>query len=132
MLTRCCWPPESWPGMWSSRPSSPSRTALLPALIAPDVGVDSRDFDVVLHAEIGNQVVTLEDKSDMSAAQTSQLVRCQMGGVLAADVVVTAIRHVEAAHDVHQRRLDGARGADNRQQLTDGDGQLVPFNIVRA
>ena len=73
----------------------------LPPLIAPGVGVDGRNFNVAQRAEIGHQVVTLEDKADMLAAQAGQFVRRQVGGVLAADVVVAAIRHIEAAHDVH-------------------------------
>ena len=24
IATRCCWPPESWLGWWSSRPASPT------------------------------------------------------------------------------------------------------------
>ena len=27
IATRCCWPPESWLGMWSSRPARPTATS---------------------------------------------------------------------------------------------------------
>ena len=77
MATRCCSPPESWLGRWSSRWARPTRSSISSARrrrSEPDSpAVDQRQGDVVPRGGAGQQVEALEDEADHLVAQPGQL-----------------------------------------------------------
>ena len=66
----------------------------------------------------GEQVVALEDEPDALPAQFRELVAVQRADVHAADAADPGRLGVEAAQDVHERRLARARGAGDCDELT--------------
>src|SRR6185503_14367928 len=65
-----------------------------------------------------------EDEANVVAAEKRQLLAVEAGDVDAAEVVVAAGRHVEAAEQVHARRLAGAAGAHHRHELAGEDVEV--------
>src|SRR4029453_1328644 len=80
IATRCCWPPESWLGVFRSRSASPSgpsaRRARAPppgAPRRPAVGVEQGQRHVLERAGAGQEIEALEDEADPLAADPRQL-----------------------------------------------------------
>jgi hypothetical protein len=72
IATRCCWPPESWPGVLLRLlgDASPSRAApshLLRDPLGHLAHLAGRQRDVVEHAEVGEQVEALEHHAGLAA-----------------------------------------------------------------
>ena len=109
MLTRCCWPPESWLGWCCSRSPSPrSRSRSLACASRcgfRHAAVHGGNFRVLDGAQIGHQVVALEDETEGIAPQCRQRIAVEAGDVDAADAIGADRRLVETADDVHQRGL---------------------------
>jgi hypothetical protein len=97
-----------------------------PALAAADAAIDQRQRDVVPGGGAGEQVERLEDEADGPVAQPGQFGRRQGGDVAPADQQGAAGGPVQAAEQVHEGRLAGARGADDGQVVALGDGQRHP------
>ena len=72
--TRCCWPPESSLGLWSSRSARLDRVddAAVPLGVGLAAGDRQRQQDVLLRGQRRHQVVGLEDEADLVAAQLGE------------------------------------------------------------
>ena len=77
IATRCCCPPESCDGKWSTRevrPDAVERGESQPAPLAGrGAAVEQRELDVVEHRQVGDQVEGLEDEAESRVAQPRAL-----------------------------------------------------------
>ena len=86
--------------------------------------VDLGEHHVLHHAAMREQVEGLEDEADATAAQAGARAVAHSGDVCALEEVAALGLHVEAADDVEQRRLAGARGPDDRKPLASLDAEV--------
>jgi hypothetical protein len=91
---------------------------------AAHAGVDRGHFDVAHGARVGDQVIALEHETECFAAQARELVAAERRHILSHEAVAAAGRAVEAAEDVHQRRLARARRAHDGDELPRVDRQV--------
>ena len=98
----------------------------LPSLRPAHAAVDQRQPDVVQGAGAAEQLERLEDEADGAVAQLGQLGVGEGRDVAAADPQQPVGRPVQAAEQVHQRRLAGAGRADDRDVLAGVDAQAHP------
>ncbi len=128
IATRCCWPPDSSVGSWSSRSPRPRRSSGGDrpgvALLAADALVGERHRDVVERARPRQQVVALEDEPDRPAPDPGEVVVVELLDRRPVEDVAAGGRPVEAADDVHQGRLARARRPDDRHELAVVDDQV--------
>src|SRR5215831_12314097 len=94
-----------------------ARRALTPGA----AGIDGGDFHVLGSSRRGQQVVALEDEAESVAAECRQLVGRQRCHIAAADLIATGTWPVEAADDVHERRLAGTGLAHDGDELAGAD-----------
>ena len=73
--------------------------------------------DVLERRRVLGEEELLEDEADPRRAQRGELAVRELGDVEAGDRDPARGRAVERAHEVQQRRLAGAGGADDRDQL---------------
>ena len=129
IATRCCCPPESWFGVWSSRLSSPTSVEHLarPLCAALDARavVHHRQLDVLQRAGARQQIEPLKHKPDPlvadmrpAASALSEPTSCPSSKYL------PARRPIETAEDVHKSRLARARCAHHRDKLAVRDRQI--------
>ena len=123
--TRCCWPPESSFGLWSSR-SARLTVAITESYhswsgLRPAIASGSRMFS--FGGQGRHQVVGLEDEADLVAAQPGQRLVLEPGQLLVADHDRPGVGGVERGQAVHQRRLAGAAGAHHRGELAGHAGR---------
>src|SRR5690606_40736156 len=78
---------------------------------------DLRNLDVLLRGLRRQQVVALEHEAERLAPQPREPVGVERLDIPAGEQVRAARRPVEAPEDIHQRRLTGARLADDRDEL---------------
>src|SRR2546422_127847 len=83
----------------------------------PIAAVDEWQLDVLDRVQPREQVVRLKDESDVLVADPSELVVGQLPDVLAREHIGAAVGDVEAAEDVHERRLPRPRRAHDRDEL---------------
>ena len=126
MATRCCWPPESCAGLVvlaarRARPAraSPARAAWRSA--GRHAGVQQRQLDVLQRRRARQQVELLEHEADPPVADARERVARQVRDVLAGEPVAARRRRVEAADQVHERRLARAGRPHDRDELALGD-----------
>ena len=128
MATRCCCPPDSSVGSWSRRSASPNRSRAAVARAArsraADALVGEGHGHVLERRRARQQVVGLEDEADGPAAQARQAVVVELVHVRAAQPIAALRRPVEAADDVHERRLAGARRPDDGHELPAPDVEV--------
>jgi hypothetical protein len=74
-------------------------------------------FDVVERRRARQQVEALEDEPDLLVPDGGELVLRHLRDVLPVEEVLARRRPVEAAGDVHERRLAGTRRPGDRQEL---------------
>ena len=86
--------------------------------------VRERDFDVLQHGQLLNQVVGLKDEADAAGADCGQLIVTQRRDVLTTEVVLPGRRSIEAAQQVEQRALAGTRRSHDRDIIPDRDIQI--------
>ena len=84
-------------------------------------GVDQRQLDVLERRGAGEQVEGLEHEADLPVADLGALVAVEPRDVDAVEEVAARRRPVEAADDVHERALAGARRAHDRDELARRD-----------
>src|SRR6266487_7011246 len=72
----------------------------------------------------------LIDEADLGAADASTLGIRQRRGGGAVDIDLAAVRMLEQARDMQQRRLAGSRGRDQRDRLPRPDRELGGFEDV--
>ena len=77
-----------------------------------------------------DQVESLEDETDQSVANVGEFALGLVGNRLAIQRVAPARRHVEAADDIHKRRLAGSRWTHDRHVFVPGDVQRNPGERV--
>ena len=82
-----------------------------------DPGVEQRQLDVLQRRGARQQVEVLEDEADRLVAEVRQLVVGEAGDVLPLQQVAAGGGAVEAAEQVHQRRLARARGPHDGDEL---------------
>ena len=94
MATRCCWPPESWFGVWWRAIAEPDRVQQLERLLVPlgapqaAAVVEQRQLDVLERGGARQQVEALEHEADLAVAELGAPVAVDAGDVLALEAVV--------------------------------------------
>src|SRR5882724_623419 len=89
----------------------------LPPLARRDPAVEQRQLDVLERARAREQIEHLEDEADLRVAHGGQLVARQARHVLGVEPVAPRRRAVEAAEQVHEGGLAGARRAHDSDEL---------------
>ena len=126
--TRCCWPPDSSPGRWSARSASPTLSSACERALAALGGVDAARR----RAAARRCATPAGTASRLNCWNTNPMKRLRTSAsmfssndcdVVAGEPEHAARRHVEAAEDVHQRRLARTRRADDRDELALVDAQ---------
>ena len=79
--------------------------------------VEQGQLDVLLGAGAGQQIESLEDEADVSVADVGQPVAAEAVDALAVQFVGARGRPVQAAEDVHERRLSRSRSAHDGDHL---------------
>src|SRR2546422_2369841 len=101
--------------------------------LRPEPRVDERQLHVVQGGRAGEQVERLEDEADLLVADPGQLIVGQIGDLLPVEPVLAAGRRVEAADQVHERRLPRARRSHHRHVLIapdlDADATQRPHDL---
>jgi len=87
----------------------------------PIVRVEQRQLHVFDRGGARQQVESLEHEPDLAVANRRQLVVREVGDVTAVEQVASARRAVEAAEDVHERRLAGPGRPDDGDELAPAD-----------
>ena len=101
-----------------AQPHPAERLRGLPApLLRAQAGVDQRQLHVVQRGGAGQQVERLEDEADLLVPDPGERVVAQLRHPVAVEPVLAARRAVEAADQVHQRGLAGARRSHDRDEL---------------
>ena len=125
IATRCCWPPESWLGVWRMRSPSSTRSSASRDRRArsapPTPAVEERQLHVGLRAGAREQVEGLEHEPDVLVAQRGEFVLRQLADLLALDRDAPGRRPVQQPDDVHQRGLPRAGGSHDRDHLALAD-----------
>jgi hypothetical protein len=93
-------------------------------LATAHAGVEQRQLDVLERAGAGQQVEALEDEPERFVADLRELVGVEPRDVAPTQEKPASRRAVEAAEDVHQRALAGARRAHDRHELALVDLQV--------
>ncbi len=94
---------------------------------------DAGHGHVLDRGELGQEVVKLEDEPDGLVAQRGEARAAERGGGLAVEKDGTAGGQVEGADAVQERRLAGARGADDGDELALVDVERdAPQDLERA
>ena len=101
------------------------------ALAAAEPVEEQRQFDVLIGVEHRHQGEELEDKADFGAAHIGTLGGVEPGHVLAVDTYDAAVRLVETAHQLQQRGLARARGADKGSELAGVDAERYAVEGAR-
>ena len=92
-----------------------------------EVAVEQRQLDVLGRPRPRQQVEALEDEADLGVADLGPLVAVEPRDVDAVEPVAARGRPVEAADDVHQRRLARAGRAHDGHELAARDRQADPL-----
>ena len=128
IATRCCWPPESSAGVWCSRPVRPTCAS---ASIASSrrsgrghAAIDQRQLDILGGGGARQQIVALEDEADVQIAQDGAPAAIELAGVDAEKRVAAGARRIEAADDVHRRRLARAGRTHDGDELAARDVEI--------
>ena len=90
---------------------------VLAALGFRELGQQQRQLDVLKRSEHGNQVVHLENESDMARAPLGELAAGHVRDLVAGDGNAAFRGHVQAAEEIEQRSLAGAAGAHEGDEL---------------
>ena len=131
IATRCCWPPESWFGIvMEALAEADRRERLHRALVALGrlhllrAVVEQRQLDVVERRRPRQQVEALEHEPDLAVPDRSRVRPSTCARRPCRRGCTAARRAIEAAEDVHQRRLAGPRWPGHRDELARLDVQV--------
>ena len=120
--------PTAGSGWCSARSSRPTAASAAMRPLAPlgrrhaaAVRVEQRQLDVLERRGARQQVEALEHEPDLRVADARQLVVRQLRHVAAVQQIAAARRPIQAAEDVHERRLARARRPDDGHELAGGD-----------
>ena len=101
---------------------------VLLALFRRERREQQRQLDVLLRREHRDQIEALEHEADVARAPVRQLAAFHLLEVLARDRELAAVRAIEPADQVEQRRLARARRPQQRQQFP---GPHVEVHVVQ-
>ncbi len=73
---------------------------------------------------MGQQVIALEDKAEVVAAQAGERQRIERRGILSPEQILATAGAIEAAQQVHQGRFAGAGGANDGDHLSGFDNEI--------
>ena len=128
MATRCCWPPESSFGAWSARSARPTLSSASRARRRRSVrrhpAVKQRQLDILQRRGAGKKIEALEDEADEVAAEQRTLIAVELADVDSVEAVGPAGRRIEAAEDVHRRRLAGTARPHDGDELAAVDREV--------
>ena len=127
MAVRCCSPPDSWAGIWRACAVSPT-SARTRSTAGRDPAARrarhlQREGDVLPDRLGGEQLEVLEDDPDL-AAHLRDLAARQPGEVLAVEHDGALRRDLVADEELDQRRLAGARRADEEDEVAFRDHEV--------
>src|SRR5687768_1902539 len=97
--------------------------ALLP-LVRRDAGVHERELDVVQGRRAREQVERLKDEPDLLVSDARELVVRHGRDLRAVQPVFAGRRRIQAADDVHERRLAGSRRTHDGHVFIAPDGEI--------
>ena len=80
--------------------------------------VEQRQLDVLDRRRPRQQVEPLKHEADLAVADLREFVVVQPRDVAVLEPVLARGRTIEAAEDVHERRLAGSRRSDDRHELS--------------
>ena len=125
MATRCCCPPDSWPGRlcwWSRRPTRSSRARPAPWPRARTGHARApAPAPRPERAHVREQVELLEHHADLGAHARQAPVVAHRDAV---DLDAAAVIGFQQVHAAHQRRLAGPGRADEGDDLATGHVQV--------
>ena len=137
IATRCCWPPDSSPGIAWSLSSRPTRSSKVRARASACVAIQPQDVgigalgDVLQHRPVREQVEPLEDHADAAADPACRIVARALGLRAGVDRIVDFQLAVDA-----QTRPDwnGSRPLMQRRNvlLPLPDGPMIAATSPRA
>jgi hypothetical protein len=135
IATRCCWPPESWPGVWSARSASPTRVERraaerlgLGARLAGHLA--QRQGHVAERRHVRIEVERLEHHPDTLAGVVD--VGPRIEHVDAVDHDPAGRRLLQPVQTAQQRRLARARRPDHEHELALGHRQVDALQYVKG
>ena len=128
MAVRCCSPPESSPGLWRKRCPSPTSLKRVVARASAssfgDAGDQGRHHHILQRRKFREELIELKDETDGAVAEFVEHLPLEGEDLLPGKVDRPRRRAIEAAENMHQRRLAGAGGADNRHPFAASDRQV--------
>src|SRR6266852_3273296 len=86
--------------------------------------IEKRQFDVLKRTGTGQQIETLENKSDTPAANLCERRFVELAYIEACQHVLSERRLVETAQNIHERRLAGSRRSHDRDKLPLRDREI--------
>jgi hypothetical protein len=135
MATRCCWPRQldgQRIGPVADADGVEQPAGLVDGLAARHAGNDEGDRHVFRRRQGWQQVVLLEDETDVLAAELHQALAAHLPQVVAKDVDVASAWVEQAGDDGDQRRFAAARRADQERHLAGGHLQVHPAHGLHA
>ena len=123
--TRCCWPPDSWLGLAplvaGQLDESQKLANLALDLSVGDLLAAQAEGDVLVHVEMREQRVVLEDRVDVASEGR------RVGHVLLAQLDRARADLLEAGDHAQRRRLAAAGRSEHREELAalDVERQVV-------
>ena len=127
IATRCCWPPESWPGIFAGLLGDLDALQIVHRdLLGLALGLlahpDRRQRQVLQHGQVREQVEVLEHHADVAADLVDLLqVVGKLGAVDDDAALLVLLQAVDAAD---HGRLAGARRPADHDALAFGDAQV--------
>ncbi len=105
--------PRAPPACASRGPTGPTWSSAFIASLRRSLrrhaAIDQRQLDILRRRGARQQVVALEDEADMEVAQRGAAAAVEPAGIDAEEAVAAGGRRIEAADDVHRRRLARTR-----------------------
>jgi hypothetical protein len=117
--------------MRAPRPTRSSAAREPAPLAAGQAAVEQREFDIVDHAQVGDQVEALEHEAERAVAQLRHFLVAVRGDGRAADLHAALARPVEQADEIQQRALAAAAGAHHRDEFAAVDGEVDVLQCQR-
>src|SRR5579864_3618801 len=94
------------------------------ALTSRHSRVQSRQLGILQRGGTGRQIEALKHKSDLLIANECQSLFVVLGYVKIFEKITARTRAVEAAQDIHERRLAAAARSHDGQELAVTDGEI--------
>jgi len=127
MATRCCWPPENWPGRSRSRPPRPTCSSCQAArrrASSRRAADEQGDGHVLGHGQRRHQIEGLEHEADVFPPEAHALAGRKPAYVLAEKLAGAAVLVEDAGNDGNERGLAAARRPDEHEQFAGGNAQV--------